>query len=232
MSGDVIPEGHQHPVDRLRRAAQGPELRTAGLEVKGRASAIAVGDGRERPPLSSSLSGRAGRSCGGGDSTRHPEPGPALRRSLGWREPLMISTNTAGAAVVGDRWRDYSACLHTDPEVFFPTAASGSAAARQERQARAVCAGCAVIDQCREWAITSLAHGIAGGMSEDERRTERARRARAARQARAAARDESDVEQVRHLVVGEGSAVAAAAPLRISRSHGQARTRVTEGHRS
>lgn len=73
MSG-VSRDGHEHPMDRLRRAAWGPELRTARLPVKGRC-AIACGDGL-RPPWTASLSGRAGRSCGGGDSTRHPLPGP------------------------------------------------------------------------------------------------------------------------------------------------------------
>ncbi|MEJ3652044.1 WhiB family transcriptional regulator [Actinomycetes bacterium KLBMP 9759] len=206
------------PKDRLRRAAQGPELSTAGLSIKGR-SAIGCADGL-RPPLTPSLSGRAAAACGGGDSTRHPRPGPEPRHPNADKERRM--TSTAARATSG-HWQHGALCREVDAETFFPTAESGRARARQEHAARAVCMACPVLEQCREWALTSLADGIAGGMTAEERRTERGRRARAERQARAARPNEQ---------VGEMSAVAPAPTSEISRSHGQARTRVTEGHRA
>lgn len=209
----------KHPMDRLRRAAQGPELRTAGLDVKGR-SAIGSADGL-RPPRTSSLAGRAAAARGGGDSTRHPLPGTEPRQPSADQERRMTS---ATATATPGHWQNAARCREgVDPETFFPTAETGRLRARQERAARAVCTACPVLEQCREWALTALADGIAGGMTADERRTERARRARAARQARAAGQHEQ---------VGEMSAVAPAPTSEISRSHAQARTRVTEGHRA
>lgn len=72
-------------------------------------------------------------------------------------------------------WRVRAACRNVDPELFFPTATVGLALAAEERRALSVCAGCPVLAACRSWAVAELPHGIAGGLTEDERR--RARRA-------------------------------------------------------
>ena len=71
-------------------------------------------------------------------------------------------------------WRVGAACRDVDPELFFPTAVIGTALAAAERRALAVCRGCPVLAACRAWAIVEQPHGIAGGLTEDERR--RARR--------------------------------------------------------
>jgi WhiB family redox-sensing transcriptional regulator len=81
---------------------------------------------------------------------------------------------------VGGDWRDLSACLEEDPELFFPIGKTGPAA-EQIEAAKAVCTGCPVLAQCRVWALShpSLTdHGVWGGMSEDERRAELRRRRR------------------------------------------------------
>lgn len=68
-------------------------------------------------------------------------------------------------------WLNDAICSQTDPEAFFPE--KGGTA----RIAKAVCAKCPVIEQCREYAIhdTSLM-GVWGGTSEMERRAIRSER--------------------------------------------------------
>src|SRR5271170_1961141 len=66
-------------------------------------------------------------------------------------------------------WRAAGACLSADPELFFPIA-QGSLADRQVISALRVCAGCAVRQQCLDFAMTTgEAHGIWGGTTPDER---------------------------------------------------------------
>lgn len=72
-------------------------------------------------------------------------------------------------------WRHLAACVAVDPELFFPTAERGSVLVEQEAAAKAVCRRCPVLVQCRRWAVAQLPYGIAGGLTEDERRGLRAR---------------------------------------------------------
>lgn len=74
-------------------------------------------------------------------------------------------------------WRHRARCKGEDPELFFP-AGTGSVYDTQIAQAKAVCARCPVIEQCREWALESGEGGIWGGMSEEERRALRRRQRR------------------------------------------------------
>jgi WhiB family redox-sensing transcriptional regulator len=83
-------------------------------------------------------------------------------------------------------WRRVGVCLKEDPELFFPIGNTGPALLQIE-QAKAVCAGCPVLAECRAWALANpkLAEfGVFGGLSEDERRAEVRRRAQARRRAR------------------------------------------------
>jgi hypothetical protein len=89
--------------------------------------------------------------------------------------------------VRSEDFRHRAACRWVDPELFFPTAAQGVEFEAQVSVAKAVCAGCPVRQACLSWALSALPEGIAGGMTEDERRTERARRD-AARRGRGAQR--------------------------------------------
>lgn len=70
-------------------------------------------------------------------------------------------------------WRARAACRNVDPELFFPTATAGLALTAEERRALAVCAGCPVLAACRTWALADQPHGVAGGLTEDERRRAR-----------------------------------------------------------
>lgn len=77
-------------------------------------------------------------------------------------------------------WQDYANCLGVDPDLFFPERGAST------REAKEVCRGCIVREDCLEYALRNgEKFGIWGGMSERERR--RIRRQRAL--ARAAARE-------------------------------------------
>ncbi len=66
---------------------------------------------------------------------------------------------------IEEQWQERALCAQTDPEAFFPEKGGST------REAKRICMGCEVRDQCLEYA---LAHderfGIWGGLSERERR--------------------------------------------------------------
>ncbi len=67
-------------------------------------------------------------------------------------------------------WRHEAACLEHDPEVFFPSGATGPAWQELE-QAKAICRPCPVRLHCLQWALdTGQEAGVWGGLSENERR--------------------------------------------------------------
>lgn len=67
-------------------------------------------------------------------------------------------------------WRDDGTCRQTDPELHFPVAHT-QGWKKQTRQAKQVCAGCPVIEECLKWALeTGQTAGVWGGLSEQERR--------------------------------------------------------------
>lgn len=68
-------------------------------------------------------------------------------------------------------WYELGDCSGVDPDLFFPGQGESTA------EAKAICAGCQVREQCLEWALDNAEKfGIWGGLSERERR--RIRRAR------------------------------------------------------
>ena len=72
-------------------------------------------------------------------------------------------------------WSKRAACLTAEPELFFPIGA-GEASSREVAAAKAVCGGCAVVDDCRDYALTTRQpHGVWGGLDEEERRAMHAR---------------------------------------------------------
>jgi hypothetical protein len=73
-------------------------------------------------------------------------------------------------------FRHGAACRSVDPEVFFPVPVEGLAYRTRVAVAKAVCGGCPVREQCLSWALAHLPDGIAGGLTEHERRTEARRR--------------------------------------------------------
>jgi WhiB family redox-sensing transcriptional regulator len=67
-------------------------------------------------------------------------------------------------------WRHQATCTTEDPELFFPAGTNGPALL-QVAEAKTVCRRCPVTTECLDYAIdTAQAHGVWGGMSEDERR--------------------------------------------------------------
>jgi WhiB family redox-sensing transcriptional regulator len=69
-------------------------------------------------------------------------------------------------------WQAQANCMGVDPDLFFPERGAST------REAKAVCKGCVVQEDCLEHALANgEKFGIWGGMSERERR--RVRRARA-----------------------------------------------------
>lgn len=68
-------------------------------------------------------------------------------------------------------WQDRANCRGVDAGLFFPERGASTT------EARAVCAGCVVRDECLEYALAhDIRFGLWGGRSERERR--RMRRAR------------------------------------------------------
>ncbi len=68
-------------------------------------------------------------------------------------------------------WQSKANCLGVDPDLFFPERGAST------REAKAVCRGCVVREDCLEYALANgEKFGIWGGMSERERR--RVRRSR------------------------------------------------------
>lgn len=76
-------------------------------------------------------------------------------------------------------WQNRANCMGVDPDLFFPERGAST------REAKAVCRGCVVREDCLDYALANgEKFGIWGGMSERERR--RLRRERALRRQAAA----------------------------------------------
>ncbi|AMY19409.1 Transcriptional regulator WhiB2 [Rhodococcus sp. PBTS 1] len=64
-----------------------------------------------------------------------------------------------------DQWQERALCAQTDPEAFFPEKGGST------REAKRICLGCEVKDECLEYALANDERfGIWGGLSERERR--------------------------------------------------------------
>ena len=75
-------------------------------------------------------------------------------------------------------WQDFANCLGVDPDLFFPERGAST------REAKEVCRGCVVREECLEYALANgEKFGIWGGLSERERRRIRRQRALARRTA-------------------------------------------------
>lgn len=75
-------------------------------------------------------------------------------------------------------WQDLANCLGVDPDLFFPERGAST------REAKEVCRGCVVREDCLEYALANgEKFGIWGGLSERERRRIRRQRSSARRAA-------------------------------------------------
>jgi WhiB family redox-sensing transcriptional regulator len=71
-----------------------------------------------------------------------------------------------GPSTVAWDWQLRGSCRGMDPSIFFPA----TRRARDETRAKAVCAVCPVLAQCREYAVDAAEpYGIWGGMTPLER---------------------------------------------------------------
>ena len=79
--------------------------------------------------------------------------------------PLVPDHIEVDQETLEDQWQERALCAQTDPEAFFPEKGGST------REAKRICLGCEVKDECLDYA---LAHderfGIGGGLSERERR--------------------------------------------------------------
>ena len=74
-------------------------------------------------------------------------------------------------------WQSRANCMGVDPELFFPERGAST------REAKEVCRGCTVRNDCLEYALANgEKFGIWGGLSERERRKVRRARVLARRQ--------------------------------------------------
>jgi WhiB family transcriptional regulator, redox-sensing transcriptional regulator len=114
---------------------------------------------------------------GGGPGWREPTK-PGIARvtdyaSAGFgRAGLLVTVpgmQVKSTHIAAQDWRQRAACRHADPELFFPISAAGPGRG-QVAEAKAVCARCPVRPDCLSFALsTRQAHGIWGGLSEQER---------------------------------------------------------------
>ena len=95
-------------------------------------------------------------------------------------EDDMANMEEVGEA---ESWQMFANCLGVAPDLFFPERGAST------KEAKAVCQGCVVREDCLEYALANgEKFGIWGGLSERERRRIRRQRAlaRAAQQTRTA----------------------------------------------
>ena len=85
-------------------------------------------------------------------------------------EPMPRTRRQSADPLVPEgQWRSMAACRSADPDLFFPISSSGLSMA-QEAEAKVICAGCRVRRECLAFALrTHQAHGVWGGLSEQER---------------------------------------------------------------
>lgn len=89
---------------------------------------------------------------------------------------MSLSMDLPAAGAMSGSWMGSAACAGLDPELFFPIGTAGPAIVQIE-QAKQICCGCDVLEECRRWALnTRQDAGVWGGLSEEERRALRQRR--------------------------------------------------------
>ena len=99
-------------------------------------------------------------------STPHTDIGPTSMGTAGRPQLSLVPDRIEfDPATTDDQWQERALCAQTDPEAFFPEKGGST------REAKRICLGCEVRDECLDYA---LAHderfGIWGGLSERERR--------------------------------------------------------------
>ena len=109
------------------------------------------------------------RMLGSIDNQPHTNIGRPQNGTIGRPQLSVVPDHSnfhdAGSPTDDELWQERALCAQTDPEAFFPEKGGST------REAKRICLGCEVKDECLDYA---LAHderfGIWGGLSERERR--------------------------------------------------------------
>jgi WhiB family redox-sensing transcriptional regulator len=104
---------------------------------------------------------------------QYVDPSPTVRPvSVSHRNEALATADLFDLEEDPHPWKAFGNCLGVDPDLFFPERGDST------KEAKEVCRGCVVREECLEYALTTgEKFGIWGGRSERERR--RLRRARA-----------------------------------------------------
>ncbi|ANW63780.1 transcriptional regulator WhiB2 [Mycolicibacterium murale] len=95
------------------------------------------------------------------------EPATEGESELGGRPHLSLVPDRfeSEPEPADDQWQERALCAQTDPEAFFPEKGGST------REAKRICLGCDVKNECLEYALANDERfGIWGGLSERERR--------------------------------------------------------------
>lgn len=77
---------------------------------------------------------------------------------------------TVTALPIDDDWRQWATCQDEELDLFFPEGPQDYVRAATA-DAKAICGNCAVVTECRQWALDArIEHGIYGGLDERQRR--------------------------------------------------------------
>jgi WhiB family transcriptional regulator, redox-sensing transcriptional regulator len=107
------------------------------------------------------------RMLGSVGSTPHTNTGPAQNAVSGRPQLSVVPDHSEfeSATDEDDQWQERALCAQTDPEAFFPEKGGST------REAKRICLGCEVRDECLDYALANDERfGIWGGLSERERR--------------------------------------------------------------
>ncbi len=81
----------------------------------------------------------------------------------------FVGDRLASLQAYREHWSSLAECRSADPELFFPLSSLGPSAS-QIAEAKSFCSRCVVRRQCLAYAMaTRQAHGVWGGMTEQER---------------------------------------------------------------
>ncbi|MET4431931.1 WhiB family redox-sensing transcriptional regulator [Mycolicibacterium sp. 624] len=97
----------------------------------------------------------------------HTNTGPAQHVIPGRPQLSLVPErmDAERSTIEDEEWQERALCAQTDPEAFFPEKGGST------REAKRICQGCEVKDECLESALANDERfGIWGGLSERERR--------------------------------------------------------------
>lgn len=116
------------------------------------------------------LGGSGETGSGENDSDSDDDSDDGIAEELSMREPVKPALSLIAGfdqmfEEIEDQWQERALCAQTDPEAFFPEKGGST------REAKRICLGCEVKDECLEYALANDERfGIWGGLSERERR--------------------------------------------------------------